>query len=573
MKAYISSAKKSILYPPPPTGRSMIEMLAVLAMIAILTVGAIAGLTWALDKYQANEVLKEATAQATELKLRSRAYLSSDGEIQYAYASKYISSRKYEDDTRKVILLFAENITKGVCDKLVLRDNQTHPLFTSILVDDAFVECQKGNNTVVFKIGGTPSPKVCDDGYVLVNNNKCEKLTCTPAGFWDDKPAFKCSIGEQKHPCGELCNSTGTECRYGNCCNGMADCTTDCPGTTGWSSNTEYGQCFDGTLSCFYAEQDDVFDDVYRCKNSDQMCCIAEYNAGTQKFDCIRGSCSDNCPSGWKYETIKDQYYMGCHNKTYNISCIADSAKGWLCYKGSSECYSGTQMCDPETPAGCGTCTNYCPDGFTQDDTGHYCQKGNLICDLRGDKTTCYIGSVASGNMCGYSCSQFGADQICENGLCKNVCPNGTEWKYIDSTFGFGCVDLANNITCYLLSNASYCRYNGEACGSACTNYDWQKCASFTDEMCAPAFCANMGIATTNENCLTSTGEQKKKCPYGKAVTDTCICDTKPENATSSAHYKVITASDFPDNLLKVGELCCAPNQRNINGVCNALAL
>ncbi len=47
------------------TGRSMVEMLGVLAIIGVLSIGGIAGYTMAMNRYRANEVLDMATKYAT----------------------------------------------------------------------------------------------------------------------------------------------------------------------------------------------------------------------------------------------------------------------------------------------------------------------------------------------------------------------------------------------------------------------------------------------------------------------------------------------------------------------------
>ena len=41
------------------TGRSMVEMLGVLAIIGVLSIGGIQGYTYAMNKYRANNVLNE----------------------------------------------------------------------------------------------------------------------------------------------------------------------------------------------------------------------------------------------------------------------------------------------------------------------------------------------------------------------------------------------------------------------------------------------------------------------------------------------------------------------------------
>ena len=47
------------------TGRSMVEMLGVLAIIGVLSVGGIAGYTMAMNKYKANEVLNSISMLST----------------------------------------------------------------------------------------------------------------------------------------------------------------------------------------------------------------------------------------------------------------------------------------------------------------------------------------------------------------------------------------------------------------------------------------------------------------------------------------------------------------------------
>ncbi len=47
------------------SGRSMVEMLGVLAIIGVLSIGGIAGYTTAMNRYRANEVLDMATKYAT----------------------------------------------------------------------------------------------------------------------------------------------------------------------------------------------------------------------------------------------------------------------------------------------------------------------------------------------------------------------------------------------------------------------------------------------------------------------------------------------------------------------------
>ena len=66
------------------TGRSMVEMLAVLGIIGVLSIGALNGIRYILDKNTANDILEEALTQASEIKLRRRQKVHASGEVKYA---------------------------------------------------------------------------------------------------------------------------------------------------------------------------------------------------------------------------------------------------------------------------------------------------------------------------------------------------------------------------------------------------------------------------------------------------------------------------------------------------------
>ena len=58
------------------SGRSMVEMLGVLAIIGVLSVGGIAGYTMAMNKYKANEIL----ATATQMSIIAKTAAAGEGQ-------------------------------------------------------------------------------------------------------------------------------------------------------------------------------------------------------------------------------------------------------------------------------------------------------------------------------------------------------------------------------------------------------------------------------------------------------------------------------------------------------------
>lgn len=133
-------------------GRSIVEMLSIIAVIGVLSISALSGLEYVLDKVKANAIMDEALEEAVVLRGRRNLPVTAGGEIKYAYQSKYISSRKYEDATKKMILLTANNVKEGVCQRLV-SNHSPNSVIVSVATSDGGA-C-KSIGKVVFKISAS----------------------------------------------------------------------------------------------------------------------------------------------------------------------------------------------------------------------------------------------------------------------------------------------------------------------------------------------------------------------------------------------------------------------------------
>ena len=102
-------------------GRSMMEMLGVLAIIGLLTIGALVGFKEAQHKITQNTVLKEAMQQGVALRLR-RNLVSTDGEVKYLDKSEYIVSRTVDAENRTLILTTKE-LAPEICESLLSSAN------------------------------------------------------------------------------------------------------------------------------------------------------------------------------------------------------------------------------------------------------------------------------------------------------------------------------------------------------------------------------------------------------------------------------------------------------------------
>ena len=93
-------------------GRSMVEMLGVLAIIGVLSVAGIAGYSMAMKRYRANEVVNTASVLYT---LAEANYLTS-GETSHSLASAElskpsgISDMRYDIDTKNITIEGADDL-------------------------------------------------------------------------------------------------------------------------------------------------------------------------------------------------------------------------------------------------------------------------------------------------------------------------------------------------------------------------------------------------------------------------------------------------------------------------------
>ena len=102
-------------------GRSMVEMLGTLAIIGVLSIGGIAGYSYGMDKYRANETIKDVTLYAMSA---SQQMLAGQEELNFSELGA-ISSIGYpidgeilEEDDR-YFEIYVDDVPTGVCERIV----------------------------------------------------------------------------------------------------------------------------------------------------------------------------------------------------------------------------------------------------------------------------------------------------------------------------------------------------------------------------------------------------------------------------------------------------------------------
>ena len=306
------------------TGRSMIEMLAVLAIIGVLSIAALVGFTYAMNKHRANTVTHDVMLLATEVLLTGKETIPSDF---------YPASNKQFDIalTADGFEITVSDVTDAVYDRI------------EELIQDPIEEVRRTGQGVTYVFGletngsGGPAPDPTPP-----EEDKCEGLICQHGGSCLDG-VCRCVNGYsgtyceiEPDPClnvtcqnGGTCSEgvcqcvngySGTYCEiepdacYGVSCNGHGTCSngvcTCTDGYTGDYCETE-DKCYEVTLTDCQSSCDSSTGTITN-KADGTECTTADNTAGT----CQEGVCQAaaetcgelNCPSGWSCKQNNSYY-------------------------------------------------------------------------------------------------------------------------------------------------------------------------------------------------------------------------------------------------------------------------
>ncbi len=232
------------------SGRSMVEMLGVLAIMGVLSVGGVAGYRYAMDKLNANTIVDEVrkravTASQQRLLGRNidlREYGSPDmisGAYQIYPLDRYNNSASFFG-------IDVTSIPQGICDH-ILKNKPAQCI--EVLVNDTQTDtCPDGESDLTFAFANTLDPNTtdipnveprCDTNTDCLDNSKpicsiygyCESCpsdkpkwngttkaceTCSEkTPFWNGKTCAQCTTNEhcEGNSNGTICNMTMGTCR------------------------------------------------------------------------------------------------------------------------------------------------------------------------------------------------------------------------------------------------------------------------------------------------------------------------------------------------------------------------
>lgn len=139
--------KQIHFYQQSEQGRSMVEMLGTLAIMGVLSAGAIGGYSYAMNKHRTNELIYEATKRAqwvgTQLELNSNPSLNTFGTETYGFGA--FSGVDNDLPNMNQFGIMVSDLNKSVCENLVNNLDRS-----GVVRDVTNVDCNAGTATLVF---------------------------------------------------------------------------------------------------------------------------------------------------------------------------------------------------------------------------------------------------------------------------------------------------------------------------------------------------------------------------------------------------------------------------------------
>ncbi|MBR6411993.1 MAG: hypothetical protein IKS41_02385 [Alphaproteobacteria bacterium] len=462
-----SSDKSSV---KSESGRSLIEMLAVLAIIGVLVVLGLNLYWYALERYRTNALKAELGSMAitTSIKLSTSSNFKINGNLKYPFEGKF------NDD--QTFTITVSSIPFKICSRLRSED---WALPSEILINGAQRGPCRETNTLAFSFnnsvydgkhpelepsspsgGSSTSPKdpcrPCSEG--------CEK-TCKTDRYWCWGDGCACFNGKIKPP---VCRETGCssalvpimdcegdvtyccpdtfKCTQPTCCKSDWVTVTDCDGRKTQCCPDDGNDC--SSPECCA----DGWVDIHNCDGTTTKCCPKK------EGDCAQPSC---CSQAWvKVTDCEGNVTDCCPDDGRDCSSPKCCNADWITV---TNCDGTTTQCCPDdgndcsNPACCtagwvtvtncnGTTTQCCPDG------GNVCEDETDCC---GNASDCSVtGQVCVDNHCTCPSNQYRGKHAYGNTKCTSgECCYGCD----DSTKTF-----ATEAECDLCSGRAYMPESGQ---------------------------------------------------------------------------------------------------------------
>ena len=504
----------------PQTGRSMIEMLGVLAIIGVLTIGGLMGYRYAMNKHKANTILNDVSLAMADLTV-----LDPDGGAitrrAVAFRPDSGLAMEFERTADGNNIVYVSGVAKAVCQILI--QIQPTDAYEHIYDGDlnALTTCA---DTQAMAFGsketaeGPDTPEcqndsdcganqVCQDGRCVdkpAPSDPCENVECFNDGT--------CNDGS----CDCVNGYTGTSCEIAPQCNDSKPCSSP-------------KQCENYICVCPMIGSLNECQEVQKINGCDQLVNKTNATCGTNGF-CSNGACSE-CTLPKVVNTAKD----GCecptieHCGMYDDACKCASCD-LTCSEPCEELDSATCSC--VTKLNCTPCSN-----DADCTSGNYCDE--LVCtpciSAQSRYVCCSVLSIDGDNPSdhvwvggkfgdGYCCTSKNESEKCctaDSGKwCDGVCCKETQ---LCGNAG-QCCEAIDPSTCAngTTTDANGCTICSEVCSSNERDYDGKCCPTLDCEIWETTqFWGCSSVCMKDVSCQDYLDECEYMCRKG--LHDDCI--------------------------------------------------
>ena len=296
-------------------GRSMVEMLGVLAIVGVLSIAVVSGYTTAMKKHRANELLNEASKRAVVLAMKIAAGQPINNDSLSEFDSNTVGSASFtgaDEPAGESVFTISLNGASELCDQL------------KTLGNDSIMAFDENCTQITFNKDLSKNPT----SYTASSSNN------TSGGNSSGNQGNEQGGGEQAEttptcaPDGDSCTTSADCCN--NNCNSSGYCGTDGCTPNGDNPPLTKNQCCSNRLDA----------EVYEC-----VSCLGEGNLG-----CTPGALDEGCCPGYHCNA-----YDRCKIKP---SCIPEgySTNEWK----DVDCCEGLFK-NPSDDNICGTCISSGP--------------------------------------------------------------------------------------------------------------------------------------------------------------------------------------------------------------------
>ena len=527
------------------SGRSMIEILAVICLIVLLSVGSLLLYSYVIAKNQANTIQTMSNERAASIMTSPALASAAVGEVLSALGFADEENGYNWKQTKLSKDTFVVNVSvvrKKACEILLGMDfsylermevNGKCAWAPEGDVCDYNAECLESGNEFAFIYNGLSLRRaaVCTKQQTPCGLTCCNQGThCIKSG---GRGSFsRCCLNATDVACEGGCCPKGATCCGSNCCEGNQVCCNDachapCVGE-GLSGQRDGEDC---SCACDETKGFRKIDGVCRCEankhveNGECVCDSVACDTSTGAY--IDTDCQCKCPAG-KVSAGGGRCVECVSKDDCNAEnceeCIDNECKGQCCIDAKDSCSEGDKCCDnlpctdgvccAGTKASCGNEDDCCNDDFSC--TGGVCcaPKGvecsaptdccdeSLGCDkTTGSESVCCVLKQSEGCDTRNDCC---GGIACTDGTCctdrKDTCTSTDECCYnLPCTDGSCCAPLGN--TCESVDDC--CLGEGKkeyACqGTCCVPFGELKCKPISEEDTKGYCCGD--YSCVNEKC------------------------------------------------------------------------